>query len=343
MICFRPAAAALALLPVPAFAADDTIVVTAIGAPQDERRTGQSITVLDQAAIEQRQLQTVSDLLSTTPGVTVSRNGGPGQPTAVRIRGAEDAQTLVLIDGVRVNDPSAPAAAFDFGNLLTGNIERIEVLRGPNSVPWGSQAIGGVVNIVTASPPGDLSGSVRGEYGYKNSAQIVGEAGDRVGAVAATIGGGYFRDDGVSAFKGGSERDGYRQYAADARVEVTLSDVFNVDLRGYYAHSRVDFDGFPPPFFVFADTADSATTQQIVGYAALNAAFGNFRDRIAFTINDVNRDSSASFAARGRVERIEYQGDARIAEGVRAVFGIEHEHSRFGDGTSRVSTRIDSA
>ena len=86
--------------------------------------------------------QSVSDLLATTPGISVSRNGGIGGFSAVRIRGAEGEQTLTLIDGVRVNDPSSPGGGFDFGNLLTGSIERIEVLRGPNSVPWGSQAIG---------------------------------------------------------------------------------------------------------------------------------------------------------------------------------------------------------
>ncbi|AYJ85992.1 TonB-dependent receptor [Sphingomonas paeninsulae] len=358
VIRFKYAVAAIALLPVSAFAedantaSDSNIVVTATGAAEEADQSGQAITVLDKATIDARQYQAVSDLLSTTPGVTVTRNGGIGQPTAVRIRGAEDTQTLVLIDGVRVNDPTSPGGAFDFGNLLTGNIDHIEVLRGPNSVPWGSQALGGVVNIVTAPIPDALGGSLRAEYGYKNSKQVVGQLGGKSGIFSASLGGGYFDDDGISAFKGGTERDGYRQYAANGRVGVAFSDTINLDLRANYADSRVDYDGYQSTFpYSFTDTADYAKTQQIFGYAGLNVALfdGALKNRLAFTINDTHRDnfepafgSAPSFVARGRVERYEYQGDATITDAVRAVFGLEHENSRFFDGFSTERTNLES-
>ncbi len=347
---FKYAAAAIALHAAPVYAQD--IVVTAARADQDAREVGQAVTVLDRATIETRQTQSASDLLSTIPGITASRNGGPGQTTAVRIRGAEDSQTLVLIDGVRVNDPSSPAGAFDFGNLLIGNIERIEVLRGPNSVPWGSQAIGGVVNIVTAPVPDRFGGSLRAEYGYKDNRQVVGQAGGTFGIVKASLGGGYFEDDGISAFRDGAERDGYRQYAGNGRIGIAITDDIGLDFRGYYADSRVEFDGFPPPFFSFADTAQYAKTRQIFGYAGLNVAVfdGVLKNRIAYTISDIDRDSfdpafgpRPSFIARGRVERFEYQGDATVTDGIRAVFGVEHENSRFRDQFEGFATRIDSA
>ena len=107
--------------------------------------------------------------------MTVTRNGGVGTLTNLRIRGAEAEQTLVLIDGVRINDPSSPGGGFDFGNLLADNIQRIEVLRGPNSVPWGSQAIGGVVNIVSAQPTLVPSFSARAEGGSFGTGQVVGK------------------------------------------------------------------------------------------------------------------------------------------------------------------------
>ncbi len=372
MTRFKIAAAAFALLPVSAFAAQDrprdticlplredevhptcltetpTIVVTAVGVDQRLDESGQAITLLTREDLETRQSTSVADLLSTTPGITVSRAGGPGQTTAVRIRGAEDSQTLVLIDGVRVNDPASPGGAFDFGNLLTGNIDRIEVLRGPNSVPWGSQAIGGVVNIVTAPVNG---ANLRAEYGYRNSKQIVGQAGGAFGIVTASLGGGYFDDDGISAYKNGTERDGYRQYAGNARVGVAFSDTVSLDLRGYYADSKVQFDGFPPPFYSFADTAEFSKTQQAFGYAGLNVALfgGALKNRIAFTLSDTARDSfdpafgtAPSFIARGRVERFEYQGDATISDGLRAVFGVERETSRFRDDVSRYGTGVTS-
>jgi vitamin B12 transporter len=359
VIRFKHAIAAIALLPVSAFAEDansgpdSSIVVTATGAAQEAGDSGQAITILDSATIDARQFQAVSDLLSTTPGVTVTRNGGIGQPTAVRIRGAEDAQTLVLIDGVRVNDPTSPGGAFDFGNLLTGNIDHIEVLRGPNSVPWGSQALGGVVNIVTAPIPETVGGSLRAEYGFKNSKQVVGQLGGRSGIFSASVGGGYFDDDGISSFKGGTERDGYRQYAANGRIGVAFSEDVSLDLRGYYADSRTDYDGYQSSYPYGTDESGFyAETQQIFGYAGLNVVMfdGALKNRLAFTINDTHRDSfepasgsTPSFIARGRVERYEYQGDATVVDGIRAVFGVEHENSRFFDGVGTERTNLESA
>ncbi len=364
MTRFKIAAAACALLPGAVFAQSQNgcfsdpdctpsasrydIVVIATGAEQRPDQSGQAITVLQRDLLEQRQTTSVAELLSTTPGVITTRAGGPGQPTAVRIRGAEDSQTLVLIDGVRVNDPSSPGGAFDFGNLLTGNIDRIEVLRGPNSVPWGSQALGGVVNIVTAPVEG---AKLRAEYGYKHSKQFVGQAGTRLGPVTASLGGGYFDDDGISSFAGGTERDGFRQYAANGRVGVEVSDAVAVDLRGYFADSRVEFDGFQSSFpYGQIDTAEFSKTQQFFGYVGVNVRTGPVGNRLAFTLSDTNRDSfdpafgtAPSFIARGRTERFEYQGDATISDGIRAVFGLEHETSRFTDGFTRASTGLSSA
>src|SRR5690348_4206310 len=142
-----------------AFAAEealDEVIVVATRLPVAAEKIGNSVSVLTQKVIEDSQAVVASDLLATLPGVTVIRNGGPGATTAVRIRGAEADETLVLIDGVQMNDPSDAAGAFDFGNLLVGDVSRIEVLRGSQSTLYGSQAIGGVINIITAEPEGAL-------------------------------------------------------------------------------------------------------------------------------------------------------------------------------------------
>jgi vitamin B12 transporter len=320
------------------------IVVTATRAEQDQSQVGQAITVITAGDLQRRQLPVISDLLATTPGITVARNGGPGQLTAVRIRGAEDGHTLVVIDGVRVNDPTSTSGAFDFGNLITDNIERIEVLRGPASVPWGSQALGGVVNIVNARPGPIPHATLRGEYGYKDQVNLVGNASGTLGSVAASLGGGWYRDDGISAYKFGTERDGYRHFAGNSRVEVGIARGVSLDLRGYYANSKVGYDGFPPPTFSFADTNDHSKTEQSVGYAGLNAEFGKLKNRVAFTINDINRDAFGSnpFGARGRVERYEYQGDADLGV-ARLVFGAEHENSRYLDVQANAKYRTHAA
>jgi vitamin B12 transporter len=329
----------------------DEIVVTASRAPQSAVETGQAVTVLDRELIEQRQAVVVSDLLAQTPGIAVSRNGGVGGFTGLRLRGAEAEQTLVLIDGVKVNDPSSPGGGFDFANLLADNIERIEVLRGPNSVPWGSQAIGGVVNIIIARPTADPTFTGRAEGGSFGTAQAVANGSFTAGPVAASLSGGYFTTDGISAARVATERDGYERYAANGRVEVSLTENIAIDLRGYYDQGRIELDGFPPPNFTFADTPEFSTIQELFGYAGVRATFldGRFVNRAAFTIGDVNRDNfdptrgpAPSFIARGRVERFEYQGDFKAADWARLVFGAESERSRLGDGISVFRTGIDS-
>ena len=118
--------------------------------------------------------------MTQTPGITESTNGGPGTTTSVRIRGAEAGDTLVLIDGVQMNDPSGADDSYDFGNLLVGDISRIEILRGSASTLYGSQAIGGVVNIITAQPHKDgLSGDVQGESGSLSTSLVKGGIGGK--------------------------------------------------------------------------------------------------------------------------------------------------------------------
>ncbi|RZM36471.1 MAG: TonB-dependent receptor, partial [Sphingomonas sp.] len=327
------------------------IVVTATRAAQPLSEIGQAVTVIDRAEIERRQTTIVSDLLSTTPGVTVTRNGTVGALTSVRIRGAEADQTLVVIDGVRVNDPSSTGGGFNFGNLLSSSVERIEILRGPNSVPWGSQAIGGVVNIITAAPTEGVQARANAEYGYADSVFASAGVSGKSGPVSGSLTGGYLRADGISSAASGTERDGYRQYGATGRVGVEFAPGIGLDLRGYFADSKVDIDdGFDPNTFVVADSPAYSTTQELYGYAGLHAnlADGRFNNRVAFTIADINRDNYAqpggdvTFLGRGRSERYEYQGDFHPIDQVRVVAGVERENSRFNDGSTFAHTGITS-
>lgn len=321
--------------------APDTIVVTANRTEQPLSRVGQTITVIDADEIQRRQTNNVVDILRTIPGVTIARNGGIGSSTSVFIRGAESDQTVALIDGVKINDPSSPGGGFNFGNLLIGNIDRIEVLRGAQSVLWGSQAIGGVVNMITTPPTDALSINLRGEYGYRNTANVVGNVSGKAGPLSASAGAGYFRTDGISAFDenlGGKEKDGYRNFGANAKVNLALSDAISLDARGYYSNGKVGIDGFPPPNYSFGDTREESRTRDFVGYAGLNVALfdGRFRNRAGYAYTDTKRrnedpDSvpTETFAGDGRNERIEYQGVFDIAKGWQATGGYERETSRY--------------
>ena len=124
-----------------------TVVATGLGAPV--WATGQSISIIGADEIRSVQGPDLIRVLERLPGVTLTRNGGLGGFTGLRVRGADAEQLLVLVDGVRLNDVAAPAAGYDLGNLVSGGIGKIELLRGSNSVVWGSQAIAGVLAVTS--------------------------------------------------------------------------------------------------------------------------------------------------------------------------------------------------
>jgi vitamin B12 transporter len=313
----------------------DSIVVTATRAPLTLDEIPSSVAVLDKAAIDRAQDIGVTELLLRTPGISISRNGGYGTSTSLRIRGAESEHTVAVIDGVKLNDPSSTGGGFNFTNLLVGDIERIEVLRGPQSILWGSQAIGGVVNIVTASPEKSLEGSFDIEAGSRDTVSARAAIGGKTGPLAWRLGGQRFFTDGISSHAkafGGIEADGYRNTNVSGRAELALADNVSVDVRGYYSRGRVEFDGFN------TDSADYGLNKEFVGYAGLNfsLADGRFRNRIAYAHTNTNRDNynptrarPQSFEADGQNKRWEYQGSFALNDRINAIFGAENERSDF--------------
>jgi vitamin B12 transporter len=143
----------------------EEISVSATGVPTPTVQVGSSVTVLTSQVLEQQQRRTVPDALQQVPGLNVVQTGGPGGLTSVFIRGANSNHTKVLIDGIDATDPSSPNGAFDFGQLLTDDLSRIEVLRGPQSGLYGSDAIGGVISFTTRRGEGPARASVRVEGG----------------------------------------------------------------------------------------------------------------------------------------------------------------------------------
>lgn len=324
----------------------DSIIVTATRAPLTLDEIPAAIAVLDKAAIDRAQDVGVTELLLRTPGVSISRNGGYGTATSLRIRGAESEHTVAVIDGVKLNDPSSTGGGFNFTNLLVGDISRIEVLRGPQSILWGSQAIGGVVNIVTASPEKRLEGSFDLEAGSRDTVSARAAIGGRTGPLAWRIGGQRFTTDGISSHGkafGGVERDGYRNHSVSGRAELTLADNVSAEVRGYYSSGRVEFDGFN------VDSNDYGLNKEFVGYAGLNFDLvgGRFRNRIAYGHTDTNRDNfnpdrarPRSFEADGKNKRWEYQGSFALSDRISAIFGAESERSDFRSRSPSASLTV---
>lgn len=211
-----------------------------VGIPAD--KIGTSVSVVTRAEIEGRQLRTVADALRGLPGVSVSQQGGTGNLTVVRIRGAESNHTLVRIDGVEAN--STIDGLFDFSNLDTDDIERVELLRGPQSGIYGSSALSGVINIVTSDGRGPIRARGRvegGSFGTKDVAAQVGGGTDRAHASFSV----HRREtDGFNIAPFGSEDDGSDLTTFAFKGGVVVFD--NLKITGGYRQSELngDRDGF---------------------------------------------------------------------------------------------------
>jgi vitamin B12 transporter len=241
---------------------------------------------------------------------------------------------------VRLNDPTSPDNSFNFGDLLVGDVARVEVLRGPQSVLWGSQAIGGVVNLISAEPEAPFQSDVTAEGGSHNWAYGRAGVGGKTERVTWRATAAYLRTSGISAFdeaKGGLEPDGYRNVGASAKARVAVTDQLSLDLRAVYSRGRTDLDGFPPPNFTFADTPEYSRAEDFAGYAGANLDLlgGRLHNRFAFTTSHAvrkNYDPSqtpeqVTFSGFGHNERYEYQGVFDITQSWTAVFGAEREDS----------------
>jgi vitamin B12 transporter len=205
-------------------------------------------------------------------------------------------------------------------------------------VLWGSQAIGGVVNLITRQPTEALAVNARAEAGWHDTQQGFANVSGTAGPVAASVGGGFYTTDGISAFARGTERDGFRNYGANGSVSVAIAPGISADVRGFYSNGRTDIDGFPAGASGLGDTREYGDSEQWVGYGGLNAALfdGRFHNRLAYAHTDSNRRNvdpdgtpTETFRGKGRNDRIEYQGVVDLNDAIRGTFGAEREVSRF--------------
>ncbi|GGC26351.1 TonB-dependent receptor [Novosphingobium marinum] len=325
-------------------ASENEITVVAAGLPQQVDRTGQSISIVGAEEIEAVQGPDLSRVLERLPGVTLTRNGGLGGFTGLRVRGANAEQVLVLVDGIRVADVAAPGGGYDFGNLAASGLEKVELLRGSNSVVWGSEAIGGVVALTSKKIEGVEAAA---EYGARDSfdGQVNGGiAGDGYGLSA---GGGYTRTDGFSQAAVGTEPDGWRQWRAHGRGYIGLTDRLTAKAAARYSDSRLDIDGYPAPDYTFADTPEFQQSREMNARAGLDYVDETLVLDGGFQLSDTRREyvdptfgPAPYYATKGRAERAEIKGNWTPIGLVRIDFGADHEWSRFADSDGTEKARL---
>jgi vitamin B12 transporter len=232
--------------------ADDSIeevLVSASLLPIAAARSANAITVFDSEQLKNRAATSVSDLLRDVPGLAVSRSGVQGSQTQIRVRGAEANHLLVLIDGVEANDPSQ-SDELNWGALSASDIERIEVIRGPQSAMRGSDAMAGVVNITTrraGQPFNTKLFTEAGSFATRNSGFSVGA---KSGDFDARLGVSHLETDGENISRTGSEKDGYQNTSYNLKAGLAASDELRLSFAARQAEgmnefdSDEDFDGF---------------------------------------------------------------------------------------------------
>src|SRR6476620_3843057 len=234
----------------------DQIVITASRAPESQAQAPASITIIDAKRIERLDEPLARALIRLVPSASVSSSGPAGSFTEVRIRGAEANHTLLFIDGIRANDPATgDQPRFD---LLNADIvSRIEVVRGPQSALWGSDAIGGVVAVNgLAGVDGYAASAEGGSFGFLRAAASASASSEK-GSIAAAAG--WQRAVGINSVAGDGDKDGYRNLSGRIRGNWRISPNIELGAAGFAINGRSQFDGFnPAPPFEHTDTRDSS-------------------------------------------------------------------------------------
>lgn len=297
--------------------------------------------------MERRQQRSVLEALATVPGLGVVQLGGPGGQTSVFARGANSNHALVLIDGLEAGDPSTPGGAFNFAHLVTENIERIEVVRGPQSTLYGSDAIGAVINIITKRGEGKPTATARLEIGSYNTINPMASLRGVVGKINFSGSVSLFSTEGESVTAprvrpagAPDEADGYDNLTASIRLGADLGDGLEVSLINRYVRTAADTD----------PSAEDPNAQAINNqyFARIEAKGLVYEDIWESTIglnytyyyrkSSNDPDSLSATLQRttdtGKKYKAEWQNDFNFVEGHTTTLGFEIETENIFENTN---------
>jgi vitamin B12 transporter len=317
----------------------EPVVVTATRMETPSSEVASSVTVITSEEIENKQKTTVLEVLRSVPALDVVQQGGAGQQTSVFIRGAKSEHTLIMIDGVELNDPITPGRSYDFAHLTTDNIERIEIIRGPQSTLYGSDAIGGVINIITQKGKGKPAFFVSAEGGsFDTFRESAGGSGGN-DLVHYSLGISRLDADGISAASkkdGNREKDGYENTSVSAGFGLTPTENFDVDVTLRHVEAEADVDngggiGQDDPNLTAEAKQTFLRTQ-----ARLALFDGLWEQTLGFSLSDHERkdhnDTDADHpldllrsSYESQLLQFDWQHNLYLNKANTVTFGLEHE------------------
>jgi len=336
--------------------ASQPVIVSATRLPTPEAQVASSVTVVTAEDIAARQQRTLTDILKEIPGLNLVQNGGPGGLATVFMRGTNSNHTKVLVDGIDVSDPSSPNATFDFAQFLTQDIERVEVLRGPQSGLYGSDAIGGVINIITKAGSGPAQVFASAEGGSF-------ETFNQIGAVRGSADRFHYNAS-VEHFHSGAtpvtpldllapgetrNDDYYDNLTLATKLGYDVAPNFDVGLVARYTdgHLRETGDDFSTfPSFPAAQQTQINTSEyyaRATGHLVLLDGFLDQTLGIAYTRKRTSTQEPdfPESLATGERTKIDWQGTLRFSKAQALVLGAEHARDEISEPIS-ASNNIES-
>ncbi|HMH65079.1 MAG TPA: TonB-dependent receptor [Rhizomicrobium sp.] len=330
---------------------DENVVVSATRLPTPTAEIASSVTVITAAQIEARQDRSLPDVLRTVPGLNIVQTGGAGGQTSIFMRGTNANHTKVLLDGIDIGDPSTPSGAPDISKLLAGDIARVEVLRGPQGALYGSDAIGGVINILTRSGEGPMKISADAEGGSFDTFNQRASASGSEGAFhyAATVQHFHSGDTPVTPLNllpPGQRRndDFYDNFTGTAKLGYDVTPNFDLGLVSRVTNSLGKFTGDAFNFVTFASfpsptrTRISSIQYQSRGTAHLVLWDGRFDQTLGLayghTIAATQDPDNGDSRAIGDRIKLDWQGNIAVTQGETLVLGAETARDALHPGLS---------
>lgn len=320
----------------------EEIVITSSRIPTLRSQIGTSVSILDEFDLQAHGNLSLVNVLRQAPAIGSNSNGGTGKTTTLRVRGEEGFRTLTILDGMRIQDPSAPQIATSFEHILSSGVSRVEILRGPQGLAYGADA-GGVINISTRNTDQGFFANADAQAGEFGTQQLGVNLGGGNDAVDYYLSATDFESDGYNTRTSDTvlqDDDGYENTTLHGRIGFALSDALRIDLTHRDMDAASEHDGCFAGTTVHdcVNTNDLSASRIEISYEGTE-----FTHSFAYNNTDTKRTiyalGSPSFSTDGELERWEYIGSATAFAGFDLVWGADQEEA-LNQGTGRDNTGV---
>jgi vitamin B12 transporter len=336
----------------------EEVVVTATRVKEEAKTLPVSSMVITEKEIKATGFETVSDLLRYVEGFYIQATGGPGRATSLRIRGLDSRWVMVMVDGMEVNDPSTIGGAFDFSDLSVDNIERIEIVRGPESPLYGSDAMAGVINIITKTGKGKPSVSLSGYMGSMDTWQTRFSSSGKVGLLDYSLSASHMETNGIA------KDDRYWRGSYAVKIGADLLENLHIEGTFRFINGDAQYDDFDSTTYKTKNDPNQyqKTDRLITTFTATYIPFEFWESQLKLGMSDTRRKYSDKWdpestdhsawsdilksrsSYTGRIKKIDWQNTFHVMDrkNIKDILVVGYEY-REDEGKSTYYSVSDSS